>query len=664
MKLKLKLALNNVKKNKSLYIPYVLILALTIFLLFSILNLKSNPSLTPVKGFNSISQLLSIAFPIFIFFFTLLIYNVNRFCYQFRSKNFGLYHVLGLTKTDIAHVYFLELSMIFILGFLVSIPVSFILDRGIYQLFIQLIKIEMNFKHVINLQILISVGIIVFLMMLISSISSFKHLLTANSIELLKDESQGEKKPKYNVVIAILGILLLAGAYYFASTIDTNFLKEENIFKLFICIIAVIIATFALFVSSSLWILSLIKKVKPFYFQTKPMIIISNLMFRLKKNAFSLAGIAILSTMAMFVAATTSLFVISLNQQTKLSDSDYMIRVGIDDFNQLNMPEIIQKIENQNQTEEIKLKLDHQYQYARFYSFNDSTHLMLLDNLNRKISSIDSMILLTLEEYNVLTNQNITLNNNETMVFASSFNNFPKDKLDHFKIGDIILTPQQASEIKPFNMDFGYVMILNQTDYDALIQFGQEQRETEALEVKHFGFSFYKNNVRINDSEFAQFDELTNFNVSSDFAYSFINARGSNLRMILAFSGTLFIGTYFVLIFILSLFSLLYFKFYQEALSDQKRFITLQQVGLSPIETKQALNLQITLLFFLPLVVALMHMFFARRGIQMIQLLLGFVDDTLRLNAYLISFSLFILLYLILYTLIKKLVHHLILNNK
>lgn len=658
MKLKFKLGLSNFEKNKNVYIPYVLLVSLTFFLIFSILNLKSNPTLENIRGFRSISQILSIALPVFIFFFFLLIYNVNQFSFKYRSKNFGLYNVLGLSKGEIVHIYYIEIFLVLVSGLLIGLPLAIILDMGLYQVFLAIMNVDVTLGYYLSINSMILSAILIFVILFISTLFATKEIYKSNSIELLKEESQGEKEPKYNLLFALFGLLLLFSAYWYASQIDTNFLKQENILQLFISIIAVVIATFILFVSSSLWILNLLKKNTGFYYKSSNMIVISNLLFRLKKNAFSLAGIAILSSMAIFVTAVSSIFVLSLNQKPALPLYDLNIgyssldgNVDIESFNQLTISQNTQNLQYQfiHTLKMTDVNLD----------FESDSNFGFYNKQDLHLNGWLSFYLMDINEYQHVFNSNQTLNKGEVIVALDS-NYGSSENIDYLKMKDTTYKLNSIVDVNDLGFPLFRIVIMNTDDLNELKNELFSNDMNSISDYQYFSYNLITNSTRVSDEIY--FNQATNFNLNVPYGigYSINFLRINADEMFMVYSGLLFIGFYFVIVFILSLFSLMYFKFFQEALEDQKRYKSLQQVGLSPDETSKTINTQISTLFFLPLLVAVIHIFFARQGIEMIQILFGETSVLIRNMSILISVIFFVLLYLILYVLIKKLVHKLI----
>lgn len=644
MNIKLKLGISNFKKNKIVYLPYILLVSLSFFLIFSIYNLQSNPTLDQIRGFRSINQLLGIASPIFMFFFFLLIYNVNQFSFKYRTKNFGLYNVLGLDKSDITQVYYIELILVLISGLVIGIPLAIILDYGLYHIFVLILNVSMKLHYHLNIGSLIQSGIIIIGSLLLSTVFTTIQIVKFNPMELLKEESQGEKKPKYNVMIAVFGVALLIFAYWYASSIDVNFLKEENIFTLFISIIFVIIATFILFVSSSLWILNLLKKNTSFYYKSQNMIIVSNLLFRIKKNAFSLAGISILSTMAIFVSAVSSIFVLSLNQESVLPKYDLSIgSAQIIDVHSLS---------DLNNTDSITYEPIVSVKMKR--AMLDEPGLQLLNKNKETELNWVGFDVMNVSQYNKLSDRNISLNADEVLL-ASSLKFESMDKIESI-VMDKAYNVKSTVDVDEIGFPFYRIVIMN--DVESV----KKDVFFEYSDYYYTQFNLLNGQSRVDDD--AYFNAINSFEFfdNYEYGYSFNVLRTDMGERMTLYSGLLFIGFYFVLVFILSLFSLMYFKFFQEAFEDEKRFKSLQQVGLSPDETKSVLNKQISVLFFLPLIVACIHIFFAKNGIVMIQTLFGDTRTSILNVGLIISMLTFILLYLVLYTIIKKLVHKIVVH--
>lgn len=653
MNLKIKLALNNLRKNKSIFLPYILLISLTDFLLFSIINLHNNTTLATIRGYRSINQLLTIALPLFVFFFFLLIYNVSSFCYKFRSKTYGLYHVLGLSKKDIIQVYLIEVATSLVIGLGMGTIFILLFDQAIYTFIMNLLKTSSTLLYQLNVSSLLISYLFVSGLVLLAALLIMRRILKANSIELLKDENQGERKPTYNLIIALLGIGLLSSAYWYASQIDAQFLKEENILQLFISILAVILATFMIFVSSSVWILSLLKKNKSFFYQSNRFIIVSNLLFRLKKNAFSLAGITLFSTMAIFVSSITSIFVLSLNQPQVLEAYD--IQVSVDQYDEFEAIDFQNQLIELNQFESIKSDVIGSFATLQISILDNLKPFDFYDENQTYLYGLTYFEILSLDDLNRLLETNYVLEPHQLFVAKGKFEEISLDaRTAQFQTVDY--TVKESLDLSQLGFISKNAIVMNQNEIDGL-QSTFSTNQMNAIQSRQtYLINLVENGQRVDDEQYFKIIDSFKLPDSTDYGYSINPTRANQDEINSIFSGLLYIGFYFILNFILSLFSLLYFKFYQEALEDQKRFVTLQQVGLTPYQTKSVVNQQIQILFFLPLVLSIIHIFFARKGIEMIQVLFGSTNTDVRTHSILISLLLFMLIYIMIYFVIKKVV--------
>ena len=691
---KLKIAFNNTKSNKRTYLPLLFTSVMTFLLLSSIYTLSNHPNLRHIRGGRSLTALFGIGIPVFLFFFFLLYINVSRFVFKFRSKSYGLYHVLGFSKKDIALVYILEVLIVLAFSILIAFPLAELCNRGALWFFQELVDQEVLLTYQFSLTAF-SKSILSLLSLSIgSSLFVIYSIYKLNSMDLLKESESGEQPPKYNLVFALIGILLLIGTYLYANSINMNFLSSSNIFKLFISIIAAIIATYLIFMSSSIFILDRLRKNRHLYYRPKAMVIISNLYFRMKKNAFGLASVTILSTMAIFTLAITSILYFNMYRELPLPDADMSFGIYStrdESFESVNQ-EVVESLENLNIGYQLKSEksIDLMY-YTDFKEEHPFTiQLIRPNNLTYEVYH-GSFYFLKLSNYNQWFNSKLQLNDNQMILITA---NYIKDSgINRVKIFDELFHIVKFSD-RLVKEDFLHqdIIILNDNQFDQVTNsFRELVADQEGYDNRIYPYRIHYFNImddqgkRVTENDYYKFKH--HFDFDSDIWRNELNFENEEIRYMFAhnridrehtrvvFVSLLMVGFIFVIIFILNLFSTLYFKYYQEALEDRKQFKTLQQVGLSEKESKRTLSYQISFVYFLPLLFSLLHIFFARKGIYTIQRmfnlsaqsmseLLSPEELAIQKISILLTITVFVVLYGVMYFVIRQLAYQLVSSSE
>lgn len=659
---KVKLATNNIKDNLKTYLPFIFTGVMTYILFSSINNLKANPSLGQFKGSNTLKIVLNIGLPVFLFFFLLMFINVSRFTFKLRSKSYGLYHVLGFSKNDISMVYLIETVGIFLISSIVGFIVSIGFDRILFWAYQEINQSELIIQVAFSLDALVQTLSSLLSLFLVSSLVVLYVIYKSNSMDLLKDSDVGEEPPSYNLIIALVGIILLIGTYYYASTIKRGFLSEENILTLLITILSAIIATYLIFTSSSVFILNKVIKSKRIFYRPKAMVILSNLYFRMKKNAFSLSSVTILATMAIFTFAVTSMLFVNLYRELPLPATDFTLKTydneTLDLNGQLDLVGELDLVEYENlYYDEARLEI----QYLNSH------------NLNEDIGS-SMTTFMRLSDYNLLYSSKIILSDNQIILVALDYyqNQYDVRKI---KMLDKIytITKYDNRMFEDYIFDLATIVVVDDSEFTDLInKFSVDLTDNKRLtDVTYSHFNVVDSNkMRVSNDEYEAFVEGFSFETEIGYGLSFNRINQGNMRN--TYSSLLLVGFIFIVIFILNLFITLYFKYYQEALEDRRQFKTLQNVGLSYGETKKTLTSQISLVYFLPLIFALFHIYFARNGLFVIGSMFEIIPPSYQGDVYyahqngslIISIVGFSVLYLLMFFVIKKLAYGLVISKE
>ena len=297
-----KLAATNIKKNGKTYFPYLLTCILTVMMFYDLLLVSTNSALDTMPGASQLRLILNFAVTITGGFSAIFLFYTNSFLVRQRKKEMGLYQVLGMDKTNLTKMMVWESIYTAGAGILGGILAGIVFGRLIFLVLLKLIRFDVAFQFSVEPEaILISAGLFgaIFLVILIWNIFQVQRV---NPVELLQGGKKGEKEPKANWLIAVIGILLLGSGYYIAQTTESPL---SAITKFFIAVILVIFGTYALFTAGSVALLKLLKKNKAYYYQTKHFVSVSGLIYRMKQNAVGLANICILSTMVLVMISST-----------------------------------------------------------------------------------------------------------------------------------------------------------------------------------------------------------------------------------------------------------------------------------------------------------------------------------------------------------------------
>ena len=615
------------------YGPYLMATIMLVAINYIFLAIEANSSLKKLNTGAVTSAMLDLGFK-FIFLVTLafLIY-VNRFLWQQRSREIGLYSMLGMTSHNLQLLTIIEKCYLMVISLVAGLAFGIIFEKLAFLGFGYLLNIghisQPWFVSSAITKTIILTGCLFAIIMVIDLVKL--HRLTPN--QLRHPEAVTPKRHGILYSIAgILGFALLIWAYYITLTIKP---KISAISHFLLAVILLVIGTYLVFIIGSIILLKLLQKNSHFYYKPRHFIAVSGMIQRMQQNGASLATICLLCSSILVILFTS-----------------ITLYVGIGSTVKSYAPEDVVITSNQGLTKEQKrvintsarqhhAKINHyltykmttpQYGYWRDNKFISQGSIQKMDS---KASS--SVILLTTNEYNRITNQHVHLTGNEALTYTNNkghdgtliVNNqkYHARKLQHFSgyfnPDHSIYTPTFIIANKlPKSLPLTTV-----TTFNYQLSGNQKQRIKfeNALQAK----------LGINNLSFTGKATIT----------SLINS---------LYGGLVFVGILISLALAITTTIVIYFKQISEGYADRKRFKTMQQVGLSEKETVKSIHSQVLMVFLLPVVGAIVNLCFAIPAIRQIMIQLNFYNLLLMITVGIIVAISLLILYLILYGLTTR----------
>ena len=302
MKLYRHLAWDGIRKNSRLYVPYLLTGVGAVSFFYILVALARLPEGT-LPGSGSVQVILNLGSFVLWVFSLLLLFYTHSFLIRRRNREFALYNVLGMGKGDISRILCWETLLSGGLSLLGGLALGVVLSKLAELGLLRMVGAATDMVYRVSAGgLLLTLGLYagIFLLILISSLVRVSR---STAVQLMRSQAEGEKPPRANWALAVLGILLLAGAYYLAVTI------REPLAALtwfFIAVLMVILATYLLFISGSVALCRLLQKNPRFYYQKRHFVSVSSLVYRMKRNGAGLASICILGTMVLVMLSSTT----------------------------------------------------------------------------------------------------------------------------------------------------------------------------------------------------------------------------------------------------------------------------------------------------------------------------------------------------------------------
>ena len=653
LRLTSKLALSNLIKNRKLYYPFALATCLSIAISYIFFSLTFNPNLIKMTGASAISMVLSLGMVIVSITTSIIVFYANSFVFKNRSKELGLYSVLGLNKSHLFVMVVIELLVFGLVTLILGLGIGLLFDQLIYALLLKIIAMKVILASTFQPAVVIAVAVFYAFVFFCLMISNGLRLRKLDALQLVKEKNSGEKKSRFLFLQTVLGLASLAYGYFLALGV-TNPLSA--IFTFFVAVLFVILGTYLLFNAGTTVFLQLLKKRNSYYYQPNNMISVSNLIFRMKKNAVGLATIAILSTMVLVtLSGGANIYAGGDYMQKAMFPHDFSIQgKGVTGE---QMDQVLTEFVNEQQLPVTKKVI---YPYYTMGVKNRVGNQFDIFDANQKFVKPNTYILAVSEaDYQSMTGKTLNLGDDEVALYQQGVKLDSKQDLQlagqTFKIKEELKEdfifgnlPDQMNMIIPEKI---YMVLKNPSQvFSALMDkyavnldyYGglntklstEEQRNLrDAYQEKLYLFKqTLPENQAVNGSATA-FDK-------------------QEIKGMLG--GMFFIGIFLSIVFMLGTILIIYYKQISEGYEDRDRFVILQKVGLDEKQIRQTIRKQILIVFFLPLAFAFIHLTFAYHMLSLILSALGVLNSVLMLAVTLGVCAIFFISYVIVFMITSR----------
>ena len=627
------------------------------------------------RGGDSIQITLELGSGIVFIFSTIFIFYANSFLIKQRSREIGLYSVLGMGKRNIAGVLFFEFLFSSAGSVFAGLIIGIAFSRLVYMLLGKLISYDTVFRYEISGKALLQTAIVFLVILFASFIFHLFRISISHPVDLVKGSSVGEKEPKTKWIMAILGTVTLVAGYVLANT-QENPLAAFQVF--FFAVVLVMVGTYWLFIAGSIVLLKCLKKNKKFYYHAENFTSISGLIYRMKQNAVGLASICILSTMALLTISTTASMYLGVDEAYKLRyPNDISIRyLGIQDSQVDLFTDTIHqlvddralKTENESvvtyingvsilQDSHIDIAVrDRQGNAVVLFPAQDRNDQVRPDP-NQPLSGNQSFLTImdNASYNNRATGSRVSLQTGEILFFTTK--GYSRDTLE---IGTKVFQVKKTEDLEGFDEALSITdsttIVIADTDYDQIIsehQIGGHQNIVMSFDIQGN-----------KDASIELQSAIQNKLVHDPVPGIAIDPSGNNLNIESAqegrngfyslHGGLLFLGIFLGMIFLFGTVLIIYYKQISEGYMDRNRFDVMRKVGMGDKEIKRTIQKQILLVFFLPLVTTFLHMAFAFKFMTQILNVMGFFSQNLFLIATIICLAIFAVIYGIVYLLTAR----------
>ncbi|HEY8362585.1 MAG TPA: FtsX-like permease family protein [Tissierellaceae bacterium] len=639
-----KLARSNIIRNRDTYFPYIFSSVVTVSMFYMLLTIANRTKEADFLGDKVMTDVLTFGVIVIGLFSFLFIFYTNSFLLKRRTKELGLYSVLGMEKRHISRVTAYEILYSSLFSIAIGIVVGIIFSKLMFAVLLNLLKLDTSISLNISLHSIIATIMLFILIFFTVIFFNAIRIHKLNPIDLITGAKKGEREPKSKWLIGILGIISLGSGYYLALTIE-NPVKAMLMF--FIAVILVAIGTYFLFTSGSIIFLKILRRNKRFYYQKNHFISVSNMIYRMKQNAVGLANIAILSTAVLLILSTTVSLYVGLEDilaTRYFRDVNATFSFNVDDEKEYEIEEIVfeKKMDNN-----IKIENIVSYYNLNIHGILVGHEIMMDYTGNVSDDNIYYLKLIPLEDFNRNQDTSFKLNKGQVLLYSNK----------NYNYNDIVVLGEKYDiKGKLESINFLPRSVFNQIVLIVPDMVEVEKIMTKANELKKMNY-MYNINYDYGFDIKGDYEDKVNFvkDLKSQFktsieGFELLEDRYTTRQDFISIYGSLFfigifLGTLFVIVTVL----IIYYKQITEGYDDRERFVILQKVGMSKMEVKKAIKSQILLVFFLPLITAIIHIMFAFPLVRKILALMSLTNTKLFLSTTAIVILVFAIGYGIVY---------------
>ena len=661
-----KLAFTNIRKNKNAFFPFLLSAIAMVAMFYMLLSIESQSD-GLYYGAEYMSEILGFGVWVAGIISVIIIFYTNSFLMKQRTKELGLYNVLGMEKRHIAKVITWEIAIVALCGIVAGLVLGVIFSRLLFLVLIRMVGLEPKFVFLVSLR---SVIITILVFAIVFAAAVLQNLFKAarlKPVDLMRETNAGEKEPKAKWLIAFLGVVALGIGYEIAITTE-NPLSALTLF--FVAVILVIIGTYFLFVAGSIVLLKMLKKNKKFYYHKTHFVTVSGMMYRMKQNAMGLASICILVTMVIVVLSTTvSLYVGIEDEQRYRYPKDVSIELTWEGKGLQESEEMTKQLKEA--TEELAKKRDvtiqsveNYFDFSMMFFQKKKNSFQSAGITDYTAADILNLQVMLLSDYNELTKSSLMQKGDVPLLLTNEEMEFAGDSIE---FDGIKLPVQNEGAIdEKFAGNLYQEAILLFSDYEEMAGLCQKlgngvkgmKGNFKPQLRKNYNFDLdgkWENKEAYGKQikSYLKKKNIKDIYLVEDYYSTWQESRG-------LYASVFFIGIFIGVLFLVATVLIIYYKQISEGYGDQKNFQIMSKIGLANREISHIINSQIRMVFLLPIIMAVVHICFAFPIIKNIMSMLNLTNVKLFMGCTAGTVLVFLLIYMLVYKITSRVYYQIV----
>lgn len=618
------MAAGNLVRNRRFEFPYLLTGLITVAMFYNMTFLTFHEELKNMPGGATIPTIMNLGTMVVGLFAVIFLLYTNTFLMKRRHKEIGLYNILGMSKRHIAVVMLWETVYTCLITVVGGLLLGILLSKLMLLLLYKILFFSVSFGFMVSWK---SVGITAVLFVaiyLVALLLNLLHVHLSKPVELLKGGSVGEKEPKTKVLLAILGVVTLGAGYYIAITTESPL---EALMLFFLAVILVIIGTYCLFTAGSIAFLKAMKKRKNYYYQAKHFIGISGMLYRMKQNAVGLANICILSTMVLVMISTcVCLYIGTGDALNAMYPHDIIYSQSWQDSGNRSKEEV--RVQIQEALDKAGMEPTHVQEVDQLTTVNSMPEEATLGGVDPNAGVMDlsntvTTLVVTAEGYRQMTGNTLNLAPGEAAIYTTESQG-EWEKISFLGLSFSIKTwlPEApAITVEGYSERYIFLVVADDAAMEAVYQ--QQMLDGGGL-ASNIYWEYSLDFDGVSKEEMLQLYQTLRSSVLSDTGDNTLSCRDAQeVDFYSLYGSLLFLGLFLGALFLMATVLIIYYKQISEGYEDKERFAIMEKVGMSQQQVRTAIRSQVRMVFFLPLLGAIIHLAASFKMISKLMAALG-----------------------------------------
>lgn len=644
-----RLALSGIKRNKKVFMPFIGTIIFLIVLSSIFLSLVLDKSFAGAKGMESMKIILFYGVIVLSIFSLIMLSSVYSFIQKRKLKEQGLYLILGLEKTHLRIILFWEIIYIIIFSILTASIFSLALYKLSLGIFLMLTNKSINIFEggfFNNIQAVAIVDLIFIAILIFVFVIQTIKMRNYSPIALVNESKAGDRKNKFTKLIALLGIIFIAGGYAISLTTKN---PVQAFFKFFIAATLVIIGTYFAFSTLVTLFLEIVKNKRDLYYKKENFLSVSGLLYRVNNNSRSLANIAILSTAFTIVLTSgISLYAGIGDVTNRLFPAPYAIKTDAESLNIENLEKYRDNIRSLLAANKVEGEVTTTYQWS-IPLIRDQNKLRVMKNGELNGANLKNDII----SLDIIYSPDTKLDfKGKDLIY------FKEDNNEEF-IKTLGLSARQVSD-ETIDIPLESVQTIFEKNKILAKDYETANKICEKLNYKGNTSKVTPNVTSLIKGNLPEdFNNLLNehmedIKVNPNQKLTIIDRQQTKEEFLSDYGVIFFVGIILSFAFLITMGLAIYYKFLTEAYEDVERFKILRKLGLDEVDGKKIIRKQMAWLLFLPIVFCIIHTSFALPVLQKFLMLIGLMNTKLFIKSMIFVFLIYIIFYLAIYKFTEK----------